>query len=336
MSDSRLTDGTDAVTSLTPRSHPVGNDPGFFALDRRVWRTVKDQYGGTISRWYLDLAAECSRKTPNRYQHGRVSEIAQTLGESTDTTRRVLTQLEAAGMIRWTRATNQNNGEIVLLIDLERHKTPRPTRVPIPATPEAETVTPDAETVTFDAVDNRLGAGLGAAVGAALGAGLGAVDLHRPLQVKQQVPRTKNQEHVCPPDALRDPERAPVEMAREDEQHNIIEQAAQMVAIARENKHGKKAGTGAIRKIADDLTADQSDVIARWLVEGHQADRIAVAVADRYRAIHDGINEKRHAVPWSPGENKTPEPDTLDVVAEGEVPRWFAAKFGHHMETQSR
>jgi hypothetical protein len=56
MSESRLSDGTDAVTSLTPRAHPVGTDPGFFALDRRRWRSLKDQYGGTLSRWYHDLA----------------------------------------------------------------------------------------------------------------------------------------------------------------------------------------------------------------------------------------------------------------------------------------
>jgi hypothetical protein len=185
MSDSRLTDGTNAVTSLTPRSHPVGNDPGFFALDRRVWRTVKDQYGGTLSRWYHDLAAECSRRTPNRYQHGRVSEIAETLGESVPTTRRVLTQLEAAGMIRWTRATNQNNGEIVLLIDLEKHKTPRPTRVPIPATSEAETV-------TSEAVENRPGVTPGVTVGVTPGVTVGVTVLDRPLQGKHDIPRTND------------------------------------------------------------------------------------------------------------------------------------------------
>jgi DNA-binding MarR family transcriptional regulator len=300
MSESRLTVGDDAVTPLTPRTHPVGYDPGFFALDRRVWGTLKDQYGSSLARWYLDLAAECTRKTPNRYQYGRVQMLAEILGESADTTRRVLTRLERAGLIRWTRATNQNNGEVVLLVDLERErvKTPRPTKVPLPATSEAQIV-------ASPVVDNALGDALGDA--------LGAVVLHRPMQGKRDIPRTneprtKNQ---TPPPPLRDDHADLVKPGGWDQCQSVIEQAAQIVATDRQTQYGTKAGTGAVRKIADQIAVEHSNVIAKWLTEGHPTGRIALAVAERHRTNHDRIMGNSHAVPWSPGNG--PIPDTRNA-----------------------
>jgi hypothetical protein len=305
MSESRLSDGTDAVTSLTPRAHPVGTDPGFFALDRRRWRSLKDQYGGTLSRWYHDLAAECPRKTPNRYQHGRITELAEILGESAETTRRVLARLETAGMIRWTRATNQNNGEVVLLIDLERHKTPRPTTVHLPATSEAQI---DPQTTPKIATSEPVDIGTGPALGAALGPALGAADLHRPLQGKRDIPRTnepttKNKPPQTPPADLSILKLGPVQMTGEDQHQRIIERTAQMIGDARENRLGSKAGRGALRKIADDVSEEYLDLIARWTGEGYNSERIALAVAERYLVGNDGINGNRHAVPWSAGED---------------------------------
>jgi DNA-binding MarR family transcriptional regulator len=311
MSENRLTGGNRPVTSLRAPAPPRpagttrrgGYDPGFFALDRSAWETLKERHGNRLAYYYHDLAASCSYKTPNRFEHGRVSELAEHLKESVGTTRRVLTQLEAAGLIRWTRAKNQNDGEVVLLAQIERPKPARETLDVLP-TPQAD-LTADPFTSEADltpdpfapAVENTDEVSLGAASGAASG----AADLHRPLLGKRDIQLTNNNPSSFRETLSRGDDLGRGLIEREDQQSGVIQRAAQIVAKARESVHGKPAGTGAIRKLADAIAAEQSDVIAGWLAEGCNPERIAQAVAERHRTKNDHIAGNQYATPYDLG-----------------------------------
>lgn len=303
MSESRLTGGNHAVTSFRAPAPPRpakttrrgGYDPGFFALDRSAWRTLKECHGNRLAYYYHDLAAEASYKTPNRFEHGRISELAEIIGESVDKTRRVLTQLEAAGLIRWTRAKNQNDGEVVLLVQIERPKPARETLDVLP-TPQAD-ITPDPFAPAVENLDDD-------SPGAASGAASGAADLHRPLLGKRDIQLTSNNPSSFRETLSRGDDLGSGFLEVDHRQSQIIQSAAQIVAKAREGDHrygNKPAGTGAIRKLADAIAAEQSDVIAGWVAEDCDPHRIAQAIAERHRTKHDHIAGNHHATPYALG-----------------------------------
>lgn len=112
-------------------------DPGFFALDRRPFRALMEEHGVELAGILVALAQEPQPLA------ARLSEVAEALGCTVKWLRPRLDRLESVGLIRWERASNQYDGALTLLVDLERVQRPRNPKV----TPEVHTeVTPEVHT----------------------------------------------------------------------------------------------------------------------------------------------------------------------------------------------
>jgi len=291
---------------MTDKIHPVRNsarttartgryDPGFFALDRAQLRQARDRLGGELAGALVLLAAQCATGTPNSIT-GQLEDLAHILGRSPKAARRILNDLEAAGAIEWDRASNQYTGAVTITLDLERPNTQRARTDALKAKRSKPTAAP-AEAVA-NPVDNQSDITDAPTVGVTLGGDqMGAPN--RPyigIEQEQEPPPT-------PPDDSKGAATTPGGPDRTSsalEVAAVFTVAAGLVTKAREPSRGV-AGTGARRRVADDMAATLEPIALEWLSAGLPPQRIAEALAERYMAADGDRLGNARAVPWDRG-----------------------------------
>lgn len=257
-------DTTGVAPLLAALERPASYDPGFVAIDRRLYRITRDHLGGELADALMALTLE-----RDRLSGVTLADLREVLGRSTKVTRRILTALEAAGAIVWHRAENQHTGSVELVADLERPNRGRQrvTASAVPASPAVDNAPAEADTATP------------------------VVPLVVPIRHDQTHAYIHREQEQEPPPTPPVPEGEPVpsepaggnvptigEMPAAVAE--VVRDATTIVTDRRAERLGP-AGPGARRRVSEAITAGHADTIARWLTEGAARHRIAAAVADR-------------------------------------------------------
>jgi hypothetical protein len=271
-------DTTRVASFLAALERPSTYDPGFVAIDRRLYRIARDHLGGELADALMALTLE-----RDRLAGVTLADLTEILGRSPKVTRRILTALEAAGAIAWHRAANQYTGAVVLVADLER-----PHRGRRPASPKV--------TAAATPVDNAVEAETTPPV---------VVPVVVPIRHDQTNAYIHREQEQEPPLSPVVPEPAPVPTSAAGESTptleelptavaDVIRHATTIVTDRRAVTRGP-AGPGARRKVADTIARDHADTIARYLAEGARPHRVAEAVAAR-------LEGEANASPFTAGE----------------------------------
>ncbi len=275
-------------------------DRGFYALDRTALRAAFRSLGPTLAGVLIALASEVRHDGERlTVPTGNASDIAEIIGTTPKATRQYLADLERAGAIEWTRATNQHTGRLVLCVDLERplerpkRRRPRGEAASTGATSSAspaEVGVPESVTPT---VDNAPPAEVGVPVGVPKS---GTPNKVIPISITSNPPlppKTAQHGTTSPPTSRVGEE------SRDEAEHitaEVIEAAAATVCKDRESTRGV-AGPKARRKVRDGIIAAGLDRKAlEWMNAGCSPQHIAVAIAERYRAS-EGEHANANAVP---------------------------------------
>lgn len=274
-------------------------DRGWFALDRNAQRAAYRRLGPTLAGVLIALASEVRHNGERlTLPTGNASDIAELIGTTPKAARRYLADLEEAGDIEWTRATNQHTGRLVLTLELERPKRSKK-RAEAPALdqPSAPAAVPESDTPPL--VDNTAPVLVGVPVGVP---DLGTPNDEIHISITSNPPYPPE----TPPHGEASPPTSRVgEETRDEAEHRaieILEAATAEVCQRRRNEGRGEAGPGARRKVRDEIIAAGLDRKAlEWITAGHRRQRVASAIADRYRASK-GEQGNANAVPFDRGE----------------------------------
>ena len=302
-------DTTGVAPLLAALERPASYDPGFVAIDRRLYRITRDLLGGELADALMALTLE-----RDRLSGVTLADLREVLGRSTKVTRRILTALEAAGAIVWHRAENQHTGSVELVADLERPNRGRQrvTAPAVPASPAVDNAPAEADTVTP------------------------VVPLVVPIRHDQTHSHIYKEQEQEPPPTPPVPEGEPV--VAEPAGGNVptigempaavaevVRLATTIVTDRRAEQRGP-ARPGARRKVAEAITAGHADTIGRWLAEGAARHRVAAAVADR-------LEGNATASPFTAGEIAERRRDRADAcgLCDGGFVSWTEERNGREV-----